>query len=284
MPSIILPDSRKLSYALDAAPTDAPIVLLSNPLCAPLQVWDHVVPAINQKGFRTLRYDQPGHGGSSAPPALDTTFDSMADDVSELLKALKITKLHAWVGVSMGAAEGFYFVTRYPGIVSKFVVCDTIASSPVNAGVEDAFGPRVAAVRQSRTMEKAVQETMERWFGNDFIAANKDEAERMRSIMLSTTIDGFETCCHALRSSSFDLHPLYEKVAGGVDDALFVVGEKDANLPQAMDKMREEVQQGFAAAGKPKQLDLVVIKNAGHVCFIDGKEQFLETVLSFLVN
>jgi pimeloyl-ACP methyl ester carboxylesterase len=284
MTSITLQDSRKLSYALDKEPNDAPIVLLANPLCTPFTVWDHAASALRKNGFRTLRFDQPGHGGSSAPKPEENTFASMANDVHALLEALGITKLHAWVGVSMGAAMGFYFVTQYPQVVIKFVICDTITCSPVNAGIEDAFGPRVEAAREDGSMEKTVQQTLERWFGKEFLEANSEEAQRVRNLMLQTKFEGFEACCRALSSRTFDLRPLFGRVGASVDDAICIVGEKDANLPQTMEEMRQEVEKGFEAAGKPNKVGLVTIRNAGHVCFVDGLDQFVEVVTPFLKN
>lgn len=281
--TISLPDSRKLGYALDAEPKDAPIVILSNPLGASYAVWDHVVPVLNKNGFRTLRYDQPGHGDSDAPQRLDTTtFASIADDVNNLLKTLGISKVHAWVGVSMGAATGIYFATQYPQTVSKLAICDTITCSPSNAGVEDAFGPRIAAVRKDGHMENISQGTLDRWLGEPWQKDNPEETKRMRSLMLRTSIDGFETCCAALRSDSFDLQPLFGEVGTSVDEAICIVGEKDANLPQTMDDMKDKIQEGFAAAGKSATVSLKVISNAGHVCFIDGFDQFNDVILPFL--
>ncbi|KAL0933740.1 saga-like transcriptional regulatory complex subunit spt3 [Colletotrichum truncatum] len=276
-----LPDGRVLSYHLSGQDSQ-PVVLLANSLSAPFTAWDHVVKVLNENGFRTLRYDQPGHGQSSAPKGLDTEFETIADDVYHLLQALKIEKLFAWIGVSMGAATIFYFVNKYPGIVHKVAICDTIAASPKNAGVEDAFGPRVVAARKAGNMQEAVEGTMDRWFGADWIKANPEEAARVRAIMNQTSVDGFETCIHALQSDKFDIRPLFEKVGAGADEALLIVGENDANLPQAMAEMREKVEQGFKAAGKDRKIELKIIKNAGHVCFIDGFEQFKQIILEYL--
>lgn len=277
--SLNLPDARQLSYSLDVTPENAPVVLLSNSLCAPFTAWDHVVPIINKNGFRTLRYDQPGHGDSGAPASLDTTtFDTMADDVHHLLKTLKITQLHAWVGVSMGAAAGIVFTTKYPGVVRKLAICDTISCSPGNAGVDDPFGPRVTTARKDGNMDNITQGTLERWFGQEWLAANPGEANRMRSLMSRTTIDGFETCCNALRDPNFDLRPLFGKVGGSVEDVVCVVGEKDANLPQTMETMRGEIEKGSSG----KKVELKIIKNAGHVCFVDGLEQFEGVIVPFL--
>ncbi|CAG9947416.1 unnamed protein product [Clonostachys rosea f. rosea IK726] len=195
-----LPDNRLLAYLLDDSPQDAPVVLLSNPLCTNIAVWDHIVPVLNHAGLRTLRYDQPGHGDSSAPADLTTTtFDSMVEDVAYLLDALGIPKLWAWIGVSMGAAAGIFFATSHPGVVQKLVVCDTITCSPANAG-----------------------------------------------------------------------------------EAVCVVGEKDANLPRTMEDMRGQIEEGFREAGKAGKVELVVVPDAGHVCFVDGLEEFVRLIPRFI--
>lgn len=214
-----------------------------------------------------------------------TTFESLADDVYALLKHLGLTAGAPSVsacGVSMGAATLVYFVAKYPGILDKVAICDTISSSPVNAGGPDLFGQRVAAARQAGKMDEILEQTLVRWFGNEWIAANPTEATRMRSLMATTTIDGFETCCAALRSSTFDLAPLLSKVAKGCKDALLIVGEKDADLPVKMEDMRKAIEEGFHAGGSQKAVTLKVIDNAGHVSYVDGLEPFVETLLGFL--
>ncbi|KAH8658031.1 Alpha/Beta hydrolase protein [Xylariales sp. PMI_506] len=279
-----LPDGRALSYNLSAEPSPAsPVVILANSLCADATSWDKVVPVLHAAGLRTLRFDQPGHGASGVPADLSsTTFDSIAADVRALLRSLSLDRVHGWVGVSMGAATGVVFAARYPGVVSRLVVCDTISCSPANEGSTDVFGPRVAAAREAGSMSATVEGTLGRWFGEDWIQANPDEAGRMRALMGNTTIDGFETCCAALRSASFDLRPLLPKVGSGVDEALLVVGAKDANLPQSMEVMRKDIEGGFASAGKKRDVKLTVIPNAGHVCYIDGFDAFCATVVPFL--
>ncbi|PKS06244.1 hypothetical protein jhhlp_006990 [Lomentospora prolificans] len=206
----------------------------------------------------------------------------MADDVAALLKHLKLDTLHAWIGVSMGAAMSIYFVAQHPGIVNKLIICDTISASPVNSGVPDAFGDRVAAARKANSLESIREGTLDRWFGKDWLAANPTEAARMGELMKTTTIDGFETCCAALRSKDFDLEPLLGKVAAGCQDALLVVGEKDADLPVKMQDMRAKIEKSFGDAGRARKVELKVIKNAGHVCFIDGFEEFCQHVIPFL--
>ena len=283
MTHITLSDSSKLSYLLDDSPADAPVILLSNSLAAPFKVWDHVVAFLNDNGFRTLRYDQPGHGESEArKPLTDTTFDSITDDVKSLLDSLNIHKVHGWIGDSMGAASGVLFTTKFPGVVERLAICDTIDSSPGNAGTEDLFGARVAAARADGNMSKTLQGSMERWFSKAWMEANPEETERIRSIMHTTTIDGFEACCSALSSNTFDLRPLYGKVGASVDKAICIVGENDGPLPGTMKVMRDKVQEGFEASGKSQNVELAIIKNAGHVPFLDNRSEFCDVIVRFM--
>lgn len=282
-PTINLPDGRQLAYSLDSAPADVPVVVLASPLCASYAIWDQVVPVLNEAGFRCLRFNQPGHGTSSSPRDLtSTTFASMADDVAELVRALGIARLHAWVGVSMGAAMGLFFATRHRGLVARLVICDTNTCSPTNAGADDPFGPRIAAARGDGSLESTAKATRERWLGTAWIDAHPAETERLRAVMLSTSLDGFETCCHALRSPTFDARPLFAEIGASVDAALCVIGDRDAALRESMAEMRAKIEAGFASAGRPSRVELAVIPDAGHVCFVDGFDHFSRVITAFL--
>ncbi|KAL1900297.1 hypothetical protein Sste5346_002608 [Sporothrix stenoceras] len=286
MSSFALPCGRRMAYALSQPTTTKPVVLLSNSLCEDYTSWGRVVPVIENLGFRTLRYDQPGHGQSPAPAAEDikkTTFESLADDVAQLLKHLDISCLHAWVGVSMGGIKGIYFAARHPGIIQKLVVADAIAASPTVAGAPmDVFANRVAAAKTAGNMTTDLDNVGKRWFGEAWLAANPDEAKRMRASMDTTTLEGLEACCAALSSPTFDLRPLYPSVGKGADEALIIAGEKDADLPVKMQDMRAAVEESLVANGKTTPVALSIVPNAGHVPYVDGFDQFCQILTKFL--
>ena len=282
-----LPDGRNVDYKLSTPQTgggdSAQLVLLSNSLTAPFPVWDHIAQALLEQGYGVLQYDQPGHGGSSAPSDLNsTTFESLADDVASLLSGLKIDKVNAWIGVSMGAATGVYFVVRHPGIVRNLVICDTISSSPKVARVNDLFGPRADTAQKKGNMDSMVDATFDRWFSQEWQKSHPQEVERVRGIMSTTTVDGFVTCIRALQSETFDLKPLVSKIGGVCDNAMLLVGELDADLPKSMDELRRRVEEGFQSAGKASTVELKVIKGAGHVSYVDGFDEFWTVVKQFL--
>lgn len=279
-----LRDGRQLSYLVSVPKTTSKYnpILLSNSLCAPYHSWDLITEKLVAQGFQIIRYDQAGHGASTSPKdPWSMSFEQLADDVDELLKHLGNEKLHAWIGVSMGAATGVYFTSRYPGIVKHLVICDTISMSPVNAGVTDVFAARAKAAEAEGHMNTIVEQTIERWFTALWREQNPKELARVRSIMQRTTTEGFVACCAALSSDSFDLRPLARTLGRCVEEVTIVVGENDANLPESMAELRKLIMEGT----KDDQLvGMHVIKNAGHVCYIDNPTEFVNVVGRSLVR
>ncbi|KAI0967152.1 alpha/beta-hydrolase [Xylaria arbuscula] len=284
--SVPLAGSRKLSYAV-TSPSSAgehPFILLSSPLCTTITVWDLVVSQLTALGFSVIRYDLPGHGLSGAPADLSsTTLDSLAQDVHDLLAHLNIQKLHAWIGVSLGAATSIVFTSKHPGVVERLIPCCTISRSPTKAGTADIFSPRIAAARKVGNMDAAIDETMDRWFGRAWLDSHPDEAERARKAMLGTSIDGFETCCAALRNPSFDLEPLVAEAGSHVDSAMLLVGEKEEGVIASMDLLRQGIETGLRSRGDGTvSVRLEVVRNAGHVPFVDNFEYFVALITRFL--
>jgi pimeloyl-ACP methyl ester carboxylesterase len=288
-----LRDGRQLSYQISgpapkpssSGPSDSiPTVLLSNSLCAPFHTWDHYVSILHGHKFRVIQYDQVGHGGSTVNSSeVDgTTFNSLANDVLQLLDALQVRKVHAWIGISMGAATGIYFCAQNPGRVERLVICDTISCSPNAIGIPDPFEARVAAARKDGHINDIVEQTIVRWFSEPWREMNEAEVQRMRNIMLKTQIEGFAACCRALQDKEFDLRPLAGKLGGAVEKVMLVVGENDANLPQTMAELREQIQAGFDSLGKGGKVRWAIIKGAGHVSVVDGLEEYSQHVTQFL--
>lgn len=279
-----LPNGRQMAYTLSPGTSDR-IILLSSSLAEDLTSWDRVAPVLQDRGFRVLRYDQPGHGRSSTPSKAEQssmTFDIMADEVHLLLNHLGISRLHAWIGVSMGGIKGVYFVSRHPGIVDKLIVSDAIAMSPTVAGITDNFAARARAVKEAGSVAEDLAVTRKRWFGEEWMAEHPEETARMERSMATTTIAGLEACCTALGHPSFDLRPLYPSVGKGCDEALIVAGEKDADLPIKMQDMRNAVEDSFRSYGKKAPVQMKIVNSAGHVPYIDGFEDFCNIVTSFL--
>ena len=83
---MLLPlQGRCLAYDL-IGPEGAPVVCITHSLASDGGSWAEQVPALLQNGFRVLRLDMRGHGGSD-PVAGDYTMAALADDVEQALAA-----------------------------------------------------------------------------------------------------------------------------------------------------------------------------------------------------
>ena len=99
-----------------SGPEDAPLVVLSHSLASSGIMWEQQVPELVE-GYRVLRYDTRGHGGSDAP-AGPYSLDTLGDDVIAMLDALDVERVH-WVGISMGGMIGQNLAMRHPRRLSS---------------------------------------------------------------------------------------------------------------------------------------------------------------------
>ena len=93
----------RLAYDL-LGPEAGPVVAFSHSLAADLGLWAEQVPPLLAAGYRVLRMDLRGHGGSEGPPGA-YTIDGLADDLVALLDRLRIDRCH-FVGLSIGGMVG----------------------------------------------------------------------------------------------------------------------------------------------------------------------------------
>lgn len=118
----------------DKGPRDAPVILLVMGLGGQLTLWpDEFVDALNERGFRTIRYDNRDVGLSTRfdaagvpnikwmvvksvlglPVRSAYTLADMAADGMALLDHLGVERAHI-VGVSMGGMISQHIAARYP--------------------------------------------------------------------------------------------------------------------------------------------------------------------------
>ena len=83
---------RRLYYDL-TGPENGPVVCITHSLASDGGSWAEQVPPLLEAGFRVLRLDMRGHGGSD-PVAGDYTIQALAADVATVLDALAIPRVH----------------------------------------------------------------------------------------------------------------------------------------------------------------------------------------------
>ena len=110
-------NNRRVYFDL-AGPQNAPVVCFTHSLNSDGGMWvEQMVPLLGA-GYRVLRLDMRGHGGS-APVEGDYTMDQLAGDVKGALDVLGIRKVH-YIGLSIGGMIGQGFALANPGYLARF--------------------------------------------------------------------------------------------------------------------------------------------------------------------
>lgn len=195
-----------------------------------LAIWDRVVPALAKRG-RVVRYDQRGHGESSAPAGPYSRRD-LADDAIGVLDALGIERA-VLVGHSMGGIVSMATVLAHPERVAGLVLIGTASQC---------------------------NEKVARWYEKIAVAAEIDgTAGLARAIYgersnkrVSGDAAGIARVTRTLKSLHDD--PLTPKLREIACPVLLLVGEKDPMGPKASEII----------AAKLPDARLEVVPGCGH--------------------
>ena len=87
-----------------------------------LEIWQRIVPALEQRG-RVSRMDQRGHGESGSPPGPYSRLD-LAGDVVAVLDSLGVEKT-LLVGHSMGGIVAMETALQFPERIAGLILIGT---------------------------------------------------------------------------------------------------------------------------------------------------------------
>src|SRR6185437_6188760 len=104
--------SRRICYDF-VGPATGPVVCMAHSLASDSGVWVEQLPPLLAAGWRVLRLDMRGHGGST-PVEGDYAMADLADDVVLALDVLGLDKVH-FVGLSIGGMIGQTLGVRHGG-------------------------------------------------------------------------------------------------------------------------------------------------------------------------
>ena len=212
---------RRIAYDL-LGPEDAPTVCITHSLASDGGSWAEQVPALLAGGFRVLRLDMRGHGGSD-PVGGDYTMAALADDVAAALSALGIARVH-YIGLSIGGMIGQAFALAHGERLMSAMWCDTLPASP--QGAQEVWDQRINTVRQANSLAPLADATVERWLTAGFKAAHPGRWAQIRDTVTGTTAAGYLGCCAAILD--FDFVPRLPELRLPL---LVLCGENDAGTP-----------------------------------------------------
>jgi 3-oxoadipate enol-lactonase len=199
-------------------PEQAPVLVLGNGMGTTMSMWQPQLEAL-EHGFRVVRYDHRGHGGSPVP-AGPYTIAELGDDVLRLLDHLGIERV-SYCGISLGGMVGIWLAAHAPERIDRLVVCSATARMR-NPG---AYADRAAQVR-AEGMATVLATVASRWFTPRFLAREPEVCERVVGELERTPVEGYAGCCEAI--AAMDLRPELGRIRAAT---LAIAGADDTATP-----------------------------------------------------
>lgn len=238
------------------------------------RMWDEQAQAVIAAGYRAIRYDLRGHGGSEAP-LTGYAPEELATDLNALLHALGVEQAHI-VGLSRGGGVTLAFALAYPESTRTITLIDSILPGrPSSAEFNEVF--RDLSRRFAAGGKPAF---LAAWLQNDlFTPARRDPA---LAVKLVGIVQGFAAvemqpaAIAAMRERAAALPPalpIADRLAEITVPALVIVGELD--LPDFHAYADEMV------AAMPDARGLV-IDGAGHMANMERPDLVNAALLQFL--
>lgn len=241
-----------------------PVVCLVHSLAADGTMWAEQLPVLLGAGYRVLRIDLPGHGGSRALPG-PYRMEELGAGLASVLRALELPPVH-YVGLSLGGMSGQALALDHPDLLRSIVICDALPESlPDAAGI---WGPRLAAVRAAGSVAPVAQATIERWLTPEYRAAHPDRWRQILETIEATDPDGYCGCVEAIMRFSF-----VARLPGLAMPALVLCGEHDHAVPPA---------EGERIAALVPDGRFVAVAGARHLPNVEKPAEFNALLLDWL--
>ena len=250
-----------INYRLEGD-ENAPVVMLSNSLLSNYTMWDDQIDALLQAGFRVLRYDTRGHGGTDAPSS-PYSIELLVADVRALLDALEIDRVH-FVGLSMGGFIAQLLAVTHPERVLSLGLCDTACVMPPAS----LWNERIETAESEGLQGALTDGTLKRWFTAPFHETGKPAIEKIRGMIKQTGAIGYINTAKAIRDMD-----LCDNLPDIKVPAIIIVGAEDPACPVSAAENLHKCISGS---------ELVIVKGAAHLPNIEKREEFNVALLEFL--
>jgi 3-oxoadipate enol-lactonase len=255
-------NSTAIYYRLNG-PEKGKVAMLSHSLAADITMWENQMPALIEAGYRVLRYDSRGQGSSAVPPG-PYSIEVLAEDAVGLMDALGLEKVH-FCGISMGGMVGQMLGARHPERLCSL----TLSSTAAILSPREIWDERIEMVRGSG-IESVVEATINRWFTKSGQDRMPNEIEKVRRVIMNTSVDGYCACCAAIRD--MDLSASLNTISTQV---LVLVGDQDSGTPVSASEFIH---------GRITSSELKIIPHAAHFVNVEQASAFNDALIEFITR
>lgn len=226
--------------------------------------WENQVPYF-ARDFTVVTLDHRGFGRSSIGETPDYV-DACADDIRSVLEHLHVPRAHV-VGLSMGGMVAQTFALKYPAMVRRLILADTL--SGVRTEKLRRFRDDVL-IKTAETvgMEHVFDLNLLWAFSEAYLKQNKEKLEVQRRQWAKESPQNFARALRSLRNVD-----MTERLCNIIAPTLVIWGSEDIEVPRCYSET--------LVSNIPHSM-LVVIEGAGHKSCVDKPIEFNKVVATFL--
>jgi proline-specific peptidase len=248
-----------------------PLVLLP-PYTSHSIVWARQVPFFAQN-YQVISVDNRGAGRSDKPDP-PYTIEMMTEDLATTLETIGVKKAHLF-GISMGGAIAQQFALIYPEKVMSLILASTFASQ---------FGPHYVIQSaeamsflydMERRKKLTPQELAKEQLRLNFSPAFVNYVLNNPAVLSRLTADEYAAPLHGImgQATALKRFDIYERLPEIQAPSLVIHGDSDRLDP---------IGNAHILASRIPHAELVILKNAGHMCIMDSAEETNTVVMNFL--
>lgn len=238
------------------------------------EMWEYQLLELSKHSIRCIAYDRRGFGRSDRP-WMGYDYDTLADDLNELINHLQISNV-VLVGFSMGGGEVARYIGKYgTDKISKLVFISSVTpfrlkSEDNSEGAEKkSFDETINKIEKDRPSFLA--SFGKKFYGTDLpnCEVSKELLEWNQTLCLMSSAKATVDCVRSFSETDFreDLKKINI-------DTLIIHGDADTIVPIEVS--------GNKTSELIPNCKYIVYKNAPHGLFITEKEKLNTDLLKFI--
>jgi pimeloyl-ACP methyl ester carboxylesterase len=257
-------DNTKLYY--ETYGYGEPIVFIEG-LAQQVSMWKYQIEAL-KNSFKIVTFDLRGSGRSDKPQK-DYSLEIFVEDTKAIIDQLNLEKPNI-LGVSLGGFIAQAFAVKYGDIINNLILVNTSFGGPQYIlPNQDVLNVMIYGGKGNSPIEKAI-DALSYSFSEDFLKNHKNTLEEIATELLKIPQPAYAYQGQAIVGATFNME---NEVKNIKNKTLVIVADKDRVVP---------MENGLNLHKAIPNSKLVIIKNAGHLSFIEKHEEFNKTIMNFL--
>ncbi len=215
--------------------------------------------------YKLVIFDNRGAGQSDAPDIPYTTA-MMANDLAGLLDTIEVDSAHI-MGTSMGGMIAQELALRHPDRVKSLILACTYCGGPSSSIITD---PEMMQRMADLPPKEGLMEIMRLCISQKFLDENPGLLEQIAEQMMQHPISPHGQ----MRQTEAEMgHNTYERLPEIKMPTMIIHGDDDRIIP---------VENANILASRIPGAELAILKNAGHMFFVEVEDESNRIMLDFL--